>query len=81
MKTHPLAPIVRDMLLPGLAGSLAGLVAAGALIWLDVGNIGTLIRTSADGWVAACLLAAGFVITFGSVAIGAAIMDLGRDDG
>ena len=77
---HPLAPIVRDMLLPGLAGCCAGLVAAGGLVWLDVGHLGTLMRGAPDGWIAGLLLAAGFMITFGSVAIGAAIMDLGHGE-
>jgi hypothetical protein len=71
--------IVRHMLAPALAGSLAGLVATAGLLALNVGSLRTLIAGAERGWIAVALLAAGFMITFGSAAIGAAIMSLGED--
>ncbi len=70
--------ILRTIVLPGLAGSLAGLVAVGGLLALDIGGLRSLMLASADGWIAAALLSLGFVVTFGSAAIGAAVMALGR---
>ena len=69
--------IVRYIVVPGAAGSLAGLVAVAALLWLNVGSLGTLVLASDQGWAAAGLLALGFVTTFGSAAIGAAVMAIG----
>ena len=68
-------PLLRVILLPGLAGSIAGLLV------LDVGSLGTLALGPSGGFVPVALLCAGFMITFGSAAIGAAVMALGdRDD-
>jgi hypothetical protein len=64
-----------------LAGCLAGLAAVGGLLALDVGSLGTLVFGPAGGVVPLVLLAAGFMITFGSAAIGAAVMSLGEEDG
>lgn len=71
--------IVRYMVLPGLAGALGGLVAVAGLLFLDVGSLGTLVLGPAGGLVPVGLLSAGFMITFGSAAIGASIMSLGTD--
>ncbi len=74
-------PLLRVILLPGLAGSIAGLVAVAGLLVLDVGSLGTLALGPSGGFVPVALLCAGFMITFGSAAIGAAVMALGdRDD-
>jgi hypothetical protein len=81
MKRRRPWPILHDVVLPGLAGVLAGLVAAAAMLVLDVGHLRSMILREPHGWVAVLLLAAGFMITFGSVAIGASVMGLGeRDD-
>lgn len=72
-----LVEIVRYIIVPGLAGSLAGLAAVAGLLLLDVGSLGTLVFTSDQGAVAAGLLSLGFMTTFGSAAIGAAVMAIG----
>ena len=72
--------IVRYIILPGLAGSLAGLVAVGGLLALDVGSLGTLALGPSGGVVPVALLSAGFMITFGSAAIGGAVMAIGQQD-
>jgi hypothetical protein len=71
--------IVRYIVLPGLAGSLAGLIGAAAMLAADVGALRTLMAQSPQGWVGAVLLAFGFVITFGSAAIGASVMSIGHE--
>ena len=72
--------LIRFMLQACLAGCLAGLVAVAGLLALDVGSLGTLVLGPAGGLVPLLLLAAGFMITFGSAAIGAAVMSLGEDE-
>lgn len=76
-ETNPLVPyLIRHCLLGILAGwtTLAGLLAT------DVGGLRTLLLASDVGWMAGLLLMAGFAITFGSVAMGAAVMSLGKAD-
>jgi hypothetical protein len=72
--------IRRIILLPGLAGALAGLVAVAALLVLDVGSLGTLVLGPGGGFVPLAMLSVGFVVTFGPAAIGAAIMALARPE-
>jgi hypothetical protein len=72
--------ILRDMVLPGLAGALAGVIGAAALLAADVGGLRTLMGASPHGWVGAVLLSVGFAVTFGSAAIGAAVMALGAEE-
>lgn len=62
------------------AGLGAACVFAGALFALDVAGIWTLIAASPEGWLFAGLLLFGLAVTFGSLAMGAAIM-LERDPG
>lgn len=69
----------RHFLLPGLAGSLAGCVAVAALLAIDLGGLRTLALSVGGGWVAVPLLCLGFAVTFGSAAIGASVMAIGRD--
>jgi hypothetical protein len=72
--------ILHFIFLPGLAGSVAGLVAVAGLLVLNVGSLGTLALGPSGGFVPVALLCAGFVITFGSAAIGATIMALGEPE-
>jgi hypothetical protein len=62
-----------------LAGCVGGIVAALGLIASNLGSLRDLMLNSSDGWLAAALLSFGFVVTFGSAAIGGAIMQLGSD--
>jgi hypothetical protein len=71
--------IVRHFVLPGSAGALAGVAGVGGLLWCDVGGLGSLIGASGDGWMAVALLCIGFAVTFGSAAIGASVMAIGRE--
>lgn len=70
--------MVRLLLVPGIAGAIAGLGAAGLMLALDVGALRTLLL-SGPNWLAAAMLAFAFMATFSSAAIGAAVMALGRE--
>lgn len=71
-------PLVSLLVRHGAAGVLAGWISLGGLLWLDVGRLRTLIMTDQGGAIALLMLAAGFAVTFGGAAMGAAIMGLGR---
>ena len=71
--------IVRHFLVPGAAGSLAGIVCVAALLVGDVGGLAGLIFGTGSAAVALPLLCVGFAVTFGSAAIGASVMAIGRD--
>jgi hypothetical protein len=73
-------PWIAFLLKHALAGVLAGWTAVALLLWTDVGRLGTLILAAEQPWLPFGMLLAGFGITFGSVAMGAAIMSLGRPD-
>ena len=62
-----------------LAGCLAGIVAAAAIVATNLASFRDLSLHTDEGWIALALLTFGLVVTFGSAAIGGAIMALGRD--
>ena len=64
-----------------LAGVIAGWIVIGGLLRLDVAGLGGLVMTSDLFPVPLLMLLAAFAITFGSVAMGSAIMGLGRSGG
>lgn len=75
--------LLRTIIVPGAAGSVAGLLGAGLLIASGAGSpgsLGDLLLGPAGGPLPIALLASGFVVTFGSAAIGAAIMSI-ADEG
>jgi hypothetical protein len=61
-----------------LGGMMVGWLVVGGLLWLDVGGLGHLVITSDLFPMPLLMLLALFGITFGSVAVGSAIMGLGR---
>jgi hypothetical protein len=71
--------LVRHCLPALAAGTVAGVIAAGALVASDVGGLRGLILHDRQGWIALFLMVFGFVVTFGSLAIGGAVMALGRE--
>lgn len=73
-------PFVPYLIRHCIAGILAGWMTVGLLLGLDVRGLGTLVAAS-DLWpVPLIMLAMFFAITFGSVAMAAAIMSIGRED-
>lgn len=85
-RRRSLPPFLRFLLGHCLVGAGLGMAAALGIVWLDVGGIGTMVAGGArQGWIAVALLCFGFVVTFGSLAMGSAIFMLGlpereRDD-
>lgn len=71
-------PALRLVLGHAMLGSLLGLAFALALVVTDAHGLGTLMRGSESGFVAFLLLAGGFVVTFGSLVAGGAVMLLGE---
>jgi hypothetical protein len=61
----------------GIGLSIAALL-VGGLLWLDPGGLRHLILADRSPGVALGLLIFGFVVTFGSTAMGTAIMAIGR---
>jgi hypothetical protein len=81
MKLKDLArqPLIRLLAVNCAAGVAAALVMLGGLMVLNPGNLRALIFADRLGAVALGLLLFGLVVTFGSVAMGTAIMTLGRE--
>lgn len=71
-------PLVRFIIANALVGVLAGCVVAAALIASPGIGIGRLLATSSNPWLAGVLFFSGFIVTFGSLSAGAAIMLSGR---
>jgi hypothetical protein len=74
-------PLIR-LLLVNLAGGIgAAALMAGGLLLLNPGGLRDLMLRDEMGVLALGMLVFGLVITFGSVAMGTAIMSLGTDEG
>ncbi len=73
-------PVLALILTNALGGAVVAIFLVGAILFLDIGRLGTLIAASDAPLAPTALLTAGFVITFASLAMGSAIMRIGRDD-
>lgn len=63
----------------GLAGMLAGAITVAALLWSDMGGLGTLVAAS-DLWpLPLIMLLVAFGLTFASVALGTATVAVSRE--
>lgn len=74
-------PAVRLVLGHATLGAGLGLGFACALVIVDAHGIGTLIRESDSGLLAFVLLAGGFMVTFGSMVAGGAVMLIDNGSG
>lgn len=72
--------VLRYVLPHMVAGCIAGAVAAVTLVACNVGSLRDLGMHTEGGWIAWALLVFGFVVTFGSAAIGRAIICLASDE-
>jgi hypothetical protein len=63
-----------------LVGIAVGWIILGAIFWLDVASLRTLIGQTGAGWIAVPVMAILFAITFGSLAMGTGVMLLPKDD-
>ncbi|MBP2292449.1 hypothetical protein [Azospirillum rugosum] len=62
-----------------LSGAAGAVVLGTGLLVLDVANLATLMGSSDHGIIAAVMLYAGLIVTFGSVAMGIGVMTLNED--
>lgn len=72
--------LLRFLLGHALVGIVAGWACLAGLVSLDVGGLRGLIVDGEHAAAALALLAMGFGVTFGSVAMGAAVMTIGGGD-
>ena len=78
---YSLPRLIRFLGVNCLIGIAAGWTLLAALIVTDTANLRTLIANEASPGVPILLLATGFAVTFGSAAMGAAVMTIHlRDD-
>ncbi len=71
-------PLVRFILLHAAIGAVAGAACAGAIIATDTLGVGRLIASTSNPWIPGLLLLDGFMVTFGSLSAGAALMRADR---
>jgi len=75
-------PLFRLLAINLAIGACAASLLVGGLLWLNPGHLRELIFADRAPFVAILLLLASFLITFGSAAMGSAIMAQGqKDDG
>ncbi|MBP1884244.1 hypothetical protein [Sinorhizobium mexicanum] len=65
--------MLRYMAVNALYGALVGAAAAGALIWLNIGAVGTHIARSANPLLAAAMVIAPFALLFGGAVAASSI--------
>jgi len=73
---------IKFLLTHAAIGAFAGICFSALVIYLDVAGLWHLVTQTQDGPLAAAIMTVLFVITFGSVQMGRAVMALGepRDD-
>lgn len=82
LKIHlPQNPLFRLLLINGVIGVFVSLLVLGGLFWTNVGNLRTLVMASSEPLLPIIMLAAGLVITLGSVVMGSAVMMMKTQDG
>jgi hypothetical protein len=74
-------PLFRLLAINLAAGICLAVLLIGGLMWVNPGHLRELILADASPGTAFGLLLFGFVITFGSAAMGSAIMAMGTDRG
>jgi hypothetical protein len=75
-----LPKLVRFLAGHALLGGVVGGFVAGALLWLDVGGLGTLFSGERSLIALIVLYFGSFVLTFASAAMGTAVMLLPKDE-
>ena len=61
--------LLRFVLISAMDGIAAGWLALLALLWLDIGGLGTRVHGSANAELAVLMLAGAFAVTFSYVGI------------
>ena len=73
-------PLFRLLAINLAIGACAAALLVGGLLWLNPGHLRELIFADSSPGIALALLLASFLITFGSAAMGSAIMAQGRKE-
>ncbi len=73
-------PLFRLLAINLAIGACAAALLVGGLLWLNPGHLRELIFADRAPGIALILLLASFLITFGSAAMGSAIMAQGRQE-
>ncbi|MCA1500467.1 MULTISPECIES: hypothetical protein [unclassified Bradyrhizobium] len=73
-------PLFRLLAINLAIGACAAVLLVGGLLWLNPGHLRELIFADRAPAIALVLLLASFLITFGSAAMGSAIMAQGRKE-
>ena len=74
-------PLFRLLAINLAIGTMLAVFLVGGLLWLDPGGLRHLIFADRSPATALGLLLFGFIVTFGSTAMGTAIMAMGRREG
>jgi hypothetical protein len=70
--------VVRYVLPHFISGCVGGVIVAIGMVVTNIGSLGDLVLHVDGGWLGFALLTLGCALTFGSIAIGSAIMSIGR---
>ncbi|TGN86686.1 hypothetical protein EOW77_0018940 [Bradyrhizobium yuanmingense] len=73
-------PLFRLLAINLAIGACAAMLLVGGLLWLNPGHLRELIFADRTPGIALVLLLAAFLITFGSAAMGSAVMAQGRKE-
>lgn len=73
-------PLFRLLAINLAIGACAATILVGGLLWLNPGRLRELIFADSSPGIALAVLLASFLITFGSAAMGSAIMAQGRKE-
>ncbi|NRP72476.1 hypothetical protein ILFOPFJJ_03374 [Ensifer psoraleae] len=65
--------MLRYLATNALYGALVGAAVAGALIWLNIGAVGTHIARSSSPFLAAAMVVAPFALLFGGAVVASSI--------
>jgi hypothetical protein len=74
-------PLFRLLAINLAIGTMLAVFLVGGLLWLNPGGLRHLIFADRSPATALGLLLFGFIVTFGSTAMGSAIMAMGRSEG
>ncbi|MDX2159099.1 MAG: hypothetical protein SFW09_21550 [Hyphomicrobiaceae bacterium] len=72
--------VVSFLAINAVAGAIAGVLAAAGILVTDAGGLMSLAAQSGSTVTASSMLIGGFALTFGSLAMGSAVMLLPRQD-
>lgn len=78
-RLFPGQPLLRLLVLNALAGFLVAFLFVGLLLWFDVAGFAGLIARSQSGPLALAIVTFGMCVTFGSAAMGGAVMLMDYD--